>query len=113
MLPHLKTILGTKLLCLSRRYLPLFAYTHAKFERVEVFLKGQARCLKRQLLKISFSHYDLNDTGIGGAKNHGLKNGSTFKVQPLHLSLPVIVQFLHGIIAVTEGGDRVCLDSLT
>ena len=32
--------------CLSQRYLPLFAYTHAKFERVEVFLKGQARCLK-------------------------------------------------------------------
>ena len=26
--------------------LPLFAYTHAKFERVEVFLKGQARCIK-------------------------------------------------------------------
>ena len=45
-LPHLKTILGTKLLCLSQRYLPLFAYTHAKFERVEVFLKGQACCLK-------------------------------------------------------------------
>ena len=43
MLPHLKTILGTKLLCLSQRYLPLFAYTHAKFERVEVFLKGQVR----------------------------------------------------------------------
>ena len=41
-----KNILGTKLLCLSQRYLPLFAYTHAKFERVEVFLKGQARCLK-------------------------------------------------------------------
>ena len=32
--------------CLSQRYLPLFAYTHAKFERVEVFLKGQVRCLK-------------------------------------------------------------------
>ena len=47
MLPHLlKAILGTKLLCLSQRYLPLFAYTHAKFEGVEVFLKGQARCLK-------------------------------------------------------------------
>ena len=45
-LPHLKTILGTKLLCLSQKYLPLLAYTHAKFERVEVFLKGQARCLK-------------------------------------------------------------------
>ena len=74
MLPHLKTILGTKLLCLSQRYLPLFAYTHAKF-----------------------------DTGIGGAKNHGLKNGSTFKVQTLHLSLHVVVQFLYGIIAVTEG----------
>ena len=35
-----------KTLCLSQRYLPLFAYTPAKFERVEVFLKGQARCLK-------------------------------------------------------------------
>ena len=35
-----------KTLCLSQRYLPLFAYTHAKFERVEIFLKGQARCLK-------------------------------------------------------------------
>ena len=112
MLPHLKTILGTKLLCLSQRYLPLFAYTHAKFERLEVFLKGQARCLKTAI-KISFSHYDLNDTGIGGAKNHGLKNGSTFKVQPLHLSLPVVVQFLQGIIAVIEGGDQVRLDSLT
>ena len=67
MLPHLKTILGTKLLCLSQGYLPLFAYTHAKFERVEVFLKGQACCLK------TASHYDLNDTGIGGAKNHGFK----------------------------------------
>ena len=82
MLPHLKTILGTKLLCLSQRYLPLFAYTHAKFERVEVFLKGQACCLKTA--KSFFSQYDLNDTGIGGAKNHGLKNGSTFKVQSLH-----------------------------
>ena len=113
MLPHLKTILGTKLLCLSQRYLPLFVYyTHAKFEGVEVFLKGQAHCLKT-LLKSSFSQYDLNDTGIGRAKNHGLKNGSTFKVQSLHLSLPVVVQFLHGIIAVTEGGDQVRLDSLT
>ena len=45
-LAHLKTILGTKLLCLSQRYLLLFAYTHAKFEKVEVFIKGQARCLK-------------------------------------------------------------------
>ena len=35
-----------KTFVLSQRYLPLFAYTHAKFERVEVFLKGQARCLK-------------------------------------------------------------------
>ena len=46
MLPHLKKILGTKLLCLSQRYLLFFDYTHAKFERVEVFLKGQVRCLK-------------------------------------------------------------------
>ena len=65
MLLHLKTILGTKLLCLSQRYLPFFAYTHAKFGRVEVFVKGQAGCLN------SFSQYDLNDKGIGGAKNHG------------------------------------------
>ena len=99
----------TKLLCLSQRYLPLFTYTHAKFERVEVFLKGQARCLKTA----TFSQYDLNDTGIGGAKNHGLENGSTFKVQTLHLSLPVVIQFLYSIIAVTEGGDRVRLDLLT
>ena len=68
---------------------------------------------KHSYLKVLFHNTDLNDTGIGGAKNHGFKNGSTFKVQLLHLSLPVVVQFLHGIIAVTEGGDRVCLDSLT
>ena len=67
---------------------------------------------KDSYLKVLF-HNDLNDTGIGGAKNHGLKTGSTFKVQSLHLSLPVVVQFLHGIIAVTEGGDRVRLDSIT
>ena len=69
MLPYLKTILGTKLLCLSQRYLPCFVYTHAKFERV-VVLKGQACCLKTAT-QSSFSHYDLNDlndTGIGGAK---------------------------------------------
>ena len=29
----------------SQRYLPLFAYTHAKYERVEALLKGQALCL--------------------------------------------------------------------
>ena len=55
MLSHLKTILGTKLLCLSQRYLPLFAYTHAKFERVEVFLKGQAGCLKTATYKKNFT----------------------------------------------------------
>ena len=41
-----KTFFGIKVLCLSQRYLPFFAYTHAKFERVEALLKGQARCLK-------------------------------------------------------------------
>ena len=45
-LPHIKTSLGTKLLCLSQRYLPLFAYTQAKFETVEALLKGHERCLK-------------------------------------------------------------------
>ena len=38
-----------KLLCLSQGYLPLFAYTHAKFERVEALLKGQVCCLKAAL----------------------------------------------------------------
>ena len=38
-----------------------------------------------------------------GPKNHDLKNGAAF--------LPVVVQLLHGIIAVTDGGDRVCFDS--
>ena len=76
MLPHLKTSLGTKLLCLSQRYLPLFTYTHAKFESVEALLKGQARRLKA-LLKSSFSHYDLNDTGIGVAKKSRKKNWSS------------------------------------
>ena len=28
------------------RYLQLFAYTHAKFEELNVLLTGQARCLK-------------------------------------------------------------------
>ena len=37
----------------------------------------------------------------------------SLRVQTLHLSLPVVVQFLYGIIAVTEGGDRVRLDLLT
>ena len=32
----------TKRFCLSQWYLSLFAYTHAKFERVEALLKGQA-----------------------------------------------------------------------
>ena len=36
------------------RYLQLFAYTHAKFEELNVLLTGQARCLKR-LLKPSFT----------------------------------------------------------
>ena len=44
--PRLKTILRTKLFFWSQRYLPLFACTHAKFERVEVLLKGQVHCLK-------------------------------------------------------------------
>ena len=44
-LPHLKTILRTKRFCLSQWYLPLFAYNHAKFERVKAILKGQARYL--------------------------------------------------------------------
>ena len=98
---------------LSQRYLPLLAYTHAKFERVEVFLKGQARCLKTATKKFFFTIRSQWYGDRWGQKSWLKKNGSTFKVQTLHLSLLVIVQFLYGIIAVTEGGDRVRLDLLT
>ena len=36
-----------------------------------------------------------------------------FKELPLFLRFPVVVQLLHGITAVTEGGDLVSLDSQT
>ena len=61
-LPHLKRILRTKLFCLSQWYIPYFAYTHAKFERVEALIKGQACCLKTAT-KSSDLRYDLNGTG--------------------------------------------------
>ena len=35
----------------------------------------------------------------------------TVKELSLYLSLPVVVQLLHGIIAVTERGDQVRFDS--
>ena len=57
MLPHLKTILQTNLLCLSQ------SNTHAKFERVEVLLSA---LFKDSYLKVLFNN--LNDTGIGVAK---------------------------------------------
>ena len=56
------------------------------------------------VLKISFSHYDLNDTGIGGAKKR-LKNRAAFKEHSFYISLPVVIQLLHGITAVNEEGD--------
>ena len=98
-------------MCLSQRYLSLFAYTHAKFERVEALL-GQAHCLKTATEKF-FSLQDLNDTGIGRAKkreNIDLKmeqclKEQCLKEQLLYICLPVVVQLLHGITAVTAGGD--------
>ena len=56
-------------------------------------------------VKRSFSYYALNDTGIGGAQKKDLKNRAAFKEHSLYLSLPVVVQLLHGITAVNEGGD--------
>ena len=47
---------------------PTLCLHSAKFDGVEALLK-----VKKQILKISFSHYDLNDTGIGAAKNNDLK----------------------------------------
>ena len=49
--------------------------------------------------------------GIGVAKK--LNNGTVFKELPLYLRLPVVVQLLHGITALTESGDQVSLDSIT
>ena len=60
MLPHVNTFLRTKLLCLSQRYLLLFTYTHAKFERVEALLKGQT--VKDSYLKVLFhTTISIND----------------------------------------------------
>ena len=56
-------------------------------------------------VKSSFSDYDLNDTGIGGAKKKRLENRAAFIEHSLYLSLPVVVQLLHGLTAVNEGGD--------
>ena len=58
MLPHLKTILQTNLLYLSR------SNTHAKFERVDVLLSALFK--DSYLKKVLFN--SLNDTGIGVAK---------------------------------------------
>ena len=96
MLPHLETIMGTKLFCLSQWH------PHS-FPTLTLSLR------ERQLLKSFFSHYDLNDTGIGVAKkNLDLKNGAVFKVR-----LTVVVLLLYGITAVLEGGDQASLDSQT
>ena len=54
-LPYQKKILQTIYFCFSHWYLTHFAYSHAKFERVEALLKGQVRCLKTATL----SDYDL------------------------------------------------------
>ena len=43
--------------------------------------------------------------GYVGPKKKDLKNRAAFKEHSLYLSLPVIVQLLHGITAVNEGGD--------
>ena len=45
--------------------------------------------------------------------NKDFKNGAVFIELSLYQSLPVVVQLLHGIITVAEGGDQVRLDSLT
>ena len=62
-----KIILQEKPICLFQWYLPSFAHTHAKFERVEALLKGQACNLKLATLKKN-SQYNLNDMVIGKAK---------------------------------------------
>ena len=43
--------------------------------------------------------------GWVGPKKKDLKNRAAFKEHSLYLSLPVVVQLLHGITAVNEGGD--------
>ena len=48
-LSHLKTILWAKSFCQPLRYLSLFAYTHAKFGRVEALL---SKLFKDSYLKV-------------------------------------------------------------
>ena len=43
--------------------LPGVVYTHAKFEKVEALLNGQAHCLKTHYFNVLF--HDLNDMGNG------------------------------------------------
>ena len=43
--------------------LPGVVYAHAKFEKVEALLNGQAHCLKTHYFNVLF--HDLNDMGNG------------------------------------------------
>ena len=94
-LPHLKTILWTKLLCLSQRYLPLFAYTHAKFERVEASSKRSSALFKDSYLIVLFHTMISIDTGIGMAKESLIKKmEQCLKELSLYLCVPIIVLLL-------------------
>ena len=42
----LKQKILMSIIFVPNRYLQIFTYTHAKFERLEALLKGRARCLK-------------------------------------------------------------------
>ena len=60
---------------------------------------------KDSYLKVLFHTTISMIRGIGGAKKKRLENRAAFIEHSLYLSLPVVVQLLHGITAVNEGGD--------
>ena len=65
MLPHLKTILQTNLLCLSQRYRPPLPTLTLSLKSGSTSKRSSA-LFKDSYLKVLFNN--LNDTGIGVAK---------------------------------------------
>ena len=59
---------------------------------------------KDSYLKVLF-HTTISMIGDRWGQKKRLENRAAFIEHSLYLSLPVVVQLLHGITAVNEGGD--------
>ena len=67
---------------------------------------------ERKVIAVSLQLHEANDSIGKGLHALGQKigkiltlNGAVFKELSLYLRLPVVVQLVHGVAAVTEGGD--------